>query len=138
MANVSATKVPVAGTFNNAGAGDVSGLVTVIVSAHGAEAGGHEYRNTQDTVTLNGKQLGSFDTKVDCAALERLSPDGNPGIFRDNNGGNPRNWCPGALVPSHTFPATLVAGSNSVSLGVNVSSVPNGSYYATSINFSSL
>ena len=138
VANVSATKVPVAGTFNNAGGGEISGLITVIVSAHGAESGGHEYRNTQDTVTLNGQQLGSFSTKIDCAALERYSPDGNPGIFRDNNGGNPRNWCPGALVPSHTFPATLIAGSNSVSLGVNVSSVPGGSYYATSISFSSL
>ncbi len=138
VANVSATKVPVAGAFNNAGAGELTGTITVIVSAHGAESGGHEYRNTQDTVTLNGKQLGSFSTMVDCAALERYSPDGNPGIFRNNNGNNPRNWCPGALVPSHTFPATLVAGSNSVSLGVNVSSVPAGSYYATSITFSSL
>jgi hypothetical protein len=137
VANVSATKLPVAGTVNNSGGGALEGTIIVIVSAHGAESGGHEYRNTQDTVTLNGQQIGAFSTKVDCAALERYSPDGNPGIFRDNNGGNPRNWCPGALVPSHTFPASLIAGSNSVSLGVNVSSVPSGSYYATSINFSS-
>jgi hypothetical protein len=137
VANIAATKVPVAGTFNHLGAGELAGMLTVIVSAHGAESGGHEYRNTQDTVMLNGKAIGSFDTKVDCAALEKFSPDGNPGIFRNNNGSNPRNWCPGALVPSHTFPATLIPGGNSVSLGVNVSSVPSGSYYATSIHFSS-
>ena len=88
-------------------------------------------------MTLNGQQIGSFSTQIDCASYEQYSPDGNPGIFRNNNGSNPRNWCPGALVPSHTFPATLAAGTNSVSLGINASPVPSGSYYATSINFSS-
>jgi hypothetical protein len=138
VANVAATKVPVTGTFQNASDAPLSGLVTVIVSGHGSDSGGHEYRNTTDTVTLNGAQLGSFNTKIDCAAHEKNSPDGNPGIFRNNNGTNPRNWCPGALVPAHTFPATLMMGSNSVSLGINATSVPSGSYYATTISFSGL
>jgi len=138
LSNVAATKVPVTGTFDSSGGGEISGVVTVIVSGHGADSGGHEYRNTTDTVTLNGTQIGSFSTKIDCAALEKDSPDGNPGIFRNNGGSNPRNWCPGALVPSHSFPAKLMMGSNAVSLGVNVSSVPSGSYYATSINFTSM
>ncbi|MEO8212872.1 MAG: peptide-N-glycosidase F-related protein, partial [Myxococcales bacterium] len=133
LSNVAATTVPIIGTLNNTGGGEIAGMVTVIVSGHGSAAGGHEYRYTQDTVTLNGKQIGSFSTQTDCAALERYSPDGNRGIFRDNAGANPRNWCPGALVPAHTFPATLSAGRNTVSLGLNATSVPTGSYYATSI-----
>jgi len=138
LSNVAAMKVPVAGAFDNPGGGEIAGVVTVIVSGHGADSGGHEYRNTTDTVTLNGTQIGSFSTKIDCAALEKNSPDGNPGIFRNNGGNNPRNWCPGALVPSHAFPAKLMMGSNAVSLGINVSSLPSGSYYATTINFTSM
>ncbi len=127
-------KVPFTGAFMNPG-GEVSGRVTVIVSGHGANAGGVEYRNTQDTVTVNGKQIGSFSTRIDCASYEKYSPDGNPGIFRDNSSGNPRNWCPGALVPSHTFPVTLLPGSNTLSLAVSPSDLPPDSYYATSLNF---
>jgi len=138
LSNVAAMKVPVTGTFDNQGGGEIAGVVTVIVSGHGSDSGGHEYRNTTNTVTLNGAQIGSFSTKLDCAALEKNSPDGNPGIFRNNGGSNPRNWCPGALVPSHAFPAKLTMGSNGVSMGVNVSSVPSGSYYATTINFTSM
>jgi hypothetical protein len=137
IANVSATSVPVKGTFTHAGASAIDGHVIVIVSGHGSDSGGHEYRSTQDTVTLNGKQIGSFDTRIDCAEYEKFSPDGNPGIFRNNTSSNPRNWCPGALVPSHVFSASLMPGANAVSMGVNVSSVPSGSYYATSILFAS-
>jgi hypothetical protein len=93
--------------------------------------------NTQDTVTLNGTQVGSFNTKVDCASFEQYSPDGNPGIFRNNNTSNPRNWCPGELVPPRSFAATLNTGSNAVSLGITPSTVPSGSYYPTSFSFSS-
>ena len=74
---------------------------------------------------------------IDCASYEQHSPRGNPGIFRNNTSSNPRNWCPGALVPSHTFPITLRAGQQSVALAVNPSTVPSGSYYATSISFTS-
>jgi hypothetical protein len=130
----SVKKIPFTSTFMNPG-GEVSGRVTVIVSGHGANAGGAEYRNTQDTVTVNGKQVGAFSTRIDCASYEKFSPDGNPGIFRNNNSGNPRNWCPGALVPSHSFDATLKPGSNTVSLGISPSDVPSGSFYATSLNF---
>ena len=70
-------------------------------------------------------------------ALDHFSPDGNPGIFRNNKSSNPRNWCPGALVAAHTFPATLDTGSNTVSLAVTPSQIPSGSFYATSINFTS-
>jgi hypothetical protein len=131
---LSATKIPVTGTFTNTG-GEVSGRVTVIVSGHGASAGGVEYRSTQDTMTVNGKQIGSFSTRIDCASYEKYSPDGNPGIFRNNNSSNPRNWCPGALVPSRSFPVTLAPGSNTISLAISPSDLPSGSYYATSLSF---
>jgi hypothetical protein len=133
--NMNATTVPMNGSFTNGG-GDISGHVTVIVSGHGSAAGGDEYEYTQDTVTLNGLKIGNFSTQIDCAPYAQYSPDGNPGIFQGNQNGNPRNWCPGALVPAHTFGATLHAGGNDVSLGVSPSAVPNGSYYATSITFS--
>jgi len=130
------TQVPIAGTFSN-GNDPVSGHVTVVVSGHGSAAGGDEYKSTQDTVTLNGVEIGSFSTAIECAEYAQYSPLGNPGIFKGTQLTNPRNWCPGALVPSHTFEATLVAGDNTVSLGVTPSAVPDGSYYSTSITFSS-
>jgi hypothetical protein len=134
--NLSAMKIPVTGTFTNPG-GEVSGRVTVIVSGHGANAGGVEYRNTQDAVSVNGKQVGTFSTRIDCASYEKYSPDGNPGIFRNNGSGNPRNWCPGALVASHSFPVILMPGDNAISLSISPSDLPSGSYYATSFNFTS-
>ena len=133
--NVNATSAPVSGTFSNTG-GAVSGHVTILVSGHGSAQGGVEYESTADTVTLNGETLGPFNTKIDCAPYAKYSPDGNPGIFTGNTSGNPRNWCPGALVPSHTFPATLTPGDNTISLAISPSSVPSGSYYLTSITFS--
>jgi hypothetical protein len=129
-----ATKVPVTGTLNNPG-GELAGRVTVIVSGHGSEAGGDEYRYTQDTLSVGGMQLGSFSTQTNCASYEKYSPDGNPGIFRNNTSNNPRNWCPGALLPAHTFPVTLRSGSNAVSLAMSNAQLPSGSYYATSISF---
>ena len=133
----SATSVPVTGTFMSGSGANLTGRVTVIVTGHGAEAGGNEYMNTQDTVTLNGAQIGSFRTNVDCASYEQYSPDGNPGIFRNNTTTNPRNWCPGELVPPRSFAATLNTGANSISLGISPSTVPTGSYYPTSFSFSS-
>lgn len=134
--NVAAKATPITATLI-APEGGLTGRVSVIVSGHGAEAGGNEYMHTQDTVSVNGKQVGSFSTKVDCAALQRFSPEGNPGIFRNNNTSNPRNWCPGSLVTVRSFPATLVAGKNTVTLGITPGRVPSGSYYATSISFTS-
>ena len=134
---VQAASVPVTSTFTNNSGGTLTGRVTVIVTGHGSAAGGNEYMNTQDTVTLNGTQIGSFSTMVNCASYEQYSPDGNPGIFRNNTTSNPRNWCPGELIPPRSFPATLNAGSNSISLGITPSTVPSGSYYPTSFSFSS-
>jgi hypothetical protein len=134
--NLAAKMVPVTGTFDVDSA-SVTGQITVIISGHGAESGGDEYRNTQDTLSLAGTALGTFSTMIDCAPYARFSPDGNPGIFSGNNARNPRNWCPGALVPSHTFPASLRQGANRVSLAIDPSDVPSGSYYATSIAFTS-
>jgi hypothetical protein len=134
VADVQETTVPVSGTFVNSG-GSLAGHVTVIVSGHGSASGGDEYEHTQDTLTVGGVQVGSFSTQIDCAPFAQLSPDGNPGIFQSNLTGNPRNWCPGALVPSHSFPVTITGGSVPVSLGISPSQVPTGSYYATSIVF---
>lgn len=135
VAAPAAKATPVDGTFVNPG-GPLTGHVTVIVSGHGSAAGGDEYRYTQDTVTLAGTAIGSFSTMIDCAPFRAASPDGNPGIFANNTGGNPRNWCPGALVPAHSFPVTLPAGTSAVSLGITPGQVPEGSYYSTSITFS--
>jgi hypothetical protein len=133
--DISAMRLPVTGDISNPGS-SVMGHLTVIVSGHGADSGGDEYMNTTDTLSLNGQALGMFDTKIDCASYAKFSPDGNQGIFMGNNAGNPRNWCPGALVPPHTFPALLNAGANMVSLAVDPNKLPSGSYYATSISFS--
>lgn len=132
--NLAATQIPVTGKLENPGQ-RLAGKITVIVSGHGAESGGYEYQNTTDTLSVNGMQVGMFNTAVDCAMYAKFSPDGNQGIFRNNNAGNPRNWCPGALVAPHTFPAVLNAGTHQVSLGINPARVPMGSYYATSICF---
>jgi hypothetical protein len=129
-------KAPIVALFENPG-GALTGRVTVIVSGHGSDAGGDEYMNTHDTLTLDGAELGSFETEIDCAPYAEFSPDGNPGIFRANLGGNPRNWCPGALVTTHSFPASLKAGESTVSLAVSPDDLPSGSYYATTINFTS-
>ena len=58
-------------------------------------------------------------------------------LFSGNNAGNPRNWCPGSRVAPRSFPVTLVGGQNTVSLAINPGRVPEGSYYATSISFTS-
>ncbi len=136
LSNQQLMRVPVDATFVVDGAA-LSGRVTVIVSGHGAEAGGNEYMNTKDRVLLNGTEIGSFATAVDCATYARFSPDGNQGIFRNNKSNNPRNWCPGAHVEPHTFEATLMPGPNTVRLEIDPARVPAGSYYATSISFSS-
>jgi hypothetical protein len=133
--NVQAMRVPVTAEIDNPGE-KLRGRVTVIVSGHGAESGGDEYANTMDTLSVNGQAVGSFSTKIDCAMYAKFSPDGNQGIFNNNNAGNPRNWCPGALVPPHTFDAALNPGKNQISLAIDPARVPSGSYYATSISFS--
>jgi hypothetical protein len=143
ISNVPLTTTPITGVITNPAGSSISGHVTVIVSGHGAAAGGDEYENTQDTLSLGsldpdaGTRLGGFSTMIDCAPYAAASPDGNPGIFAGNATYNPRNWCPGALVVSHTFPATLAAGSNDVVLGIEPGAVPSGSYYQTSITFTS-
>lgn len=134
LSHSSQKKVPIAAAFDNSGDA-VNGRVTVIISGHGSDNGGVEYSNTRHTVMLGGTEIGSFETKVDCASYEKYSPDGNPGIFRSNTSTNPRNWCPGALVPAHTFPAMLKSGTNDVSIKSSKTDVPSGSFYATTINF---
>lgn len=127
--------MPANGKFVNPD-GPLAGHVTVIVTGHGSGAGGDEYEYTSDTVTVGGQKVGTFSTKIDCAPFAKLSPDGNPGIFQGNTSYNPRNWCPGALVPSHTFPVTLLPGTTPVVLDVRPPQVPAGSVYVTSITFS--
>jgi hypothetical protein len=139
ISDVGLSSTPIVGTFENPG-GSVTGHVTVIVSGHGSGEGGDEYENTEDTVNVGadgGAPVGSFSTEIDCAPYAADSPDGNPGIFEDNTSGNPRNWCPGAIVASHVFPVTLPPGTSSVVLGISPGQVPSGSYYQTSITFTS-
>jgi hypothetical protein len=135
VSDLSAEELPIEGSFAVAGNTPLTGRVSVIVSGHGAQSGGVEYSNTRDTLSVNGMDIGTFDTAVDCAEYERFSPEGNPGIFRSNTSTNPRNWCPGALVQPHTFPATLMPGDNPVRLTIEPARLPDGSYYATSITF---
>lgn len=132
----SETALPVTVTFTNPGDA-ITGHVTVIVSGHGSDANGVEYSNSHDTVSLNDGDLGDFDTSIDCADYAESSPDGNQGIFHNNTVLNPRNWCPGALVPARSFEATLEPGDNTVTLAIDPSRVPDGSYYSTTINFTS-
>jgi hypothetical protein len=132
----SETASPVVGTLQNPGS-DLSGKVTVIVSGHGSSAGGCEYMHTDGVVRVNDVQVGTFSTQIDCASYARNSPDGNQGIFRNNGTSNPRNWCPGALVAPRTYPVTLKSGANTVTLSIAPAQIPSGSYYATTINFTS-
>ncbi len=142
ISNVPLTSTPIQGTFTNPG-GALMGHVTVIVSGHGSAQGGDEYEYTQDTVSVGsldpdaGTAIGSFSTQIDCSPYASASPDGNPGIFQGNTTNNPRNWCPGALVVSHSYPAMLPAGSSDVVLGIDPAQVPSGSYFQTSITFTS-
>ncbi|MEK8029878.1 peptide-N-glycosidase F-related protein [Ideonella sp. DXS29W] len=124
------TSVPVAGSATSKRTG--GGTAVVIVSGHGSASGGDEYKHTVDTLTVNGAAVGSFSTQAMCAAYRKYSPDGNPFIFLNNGGSNPRNWCPGALIPAHSFRVTLGA-ENTVSLDMDDPRVPDGSYYRTSI-----
>jgi hypothetical protein len=124
------TSVPITGTAASNATGGATAFV--IVSGHGSAAGGDEYKNTIDTLTVDGVASPSFSTAINCSTYAKYSPDGNPGIFRNNGTSNPRNWCPGALVPSHEIPVTIGA-SNTVSLDLNDPSVPSGSYYDTSV-----
>jgi hypothetical protein len=143
ISNVPLTSTPIQGTITNPGTTSVSGHVTIIVSGHGAAQGGDEYEYTQDSVELGsldphgGTQLGTFSTMIDCAPYASASPDGNPGLFQGGPTNNPRSWCPGSLVASHTFPATLAPGSNNVVLSITPGQVPSGSYFQTSITFTS-
>jgi hypothetical protein len=142
ISNVPLASTPIQGTFTNPG-GAVAGHITVIVSGHGSAQGGDEYEYTQDTVSVGsldpdaGTSIGSFSTMIDCSPYAAASPDGNPGIFQGNTTYNPRNWCPGALVVSHSYPAMLPAGSSDVVLGIDPGQVPSGSYFQTSITFTS-
>jgi hypothetical protein len=136
IADFAEPSTPIHGTFDNPG-GPLTGHVTVIVSGHGSDFGGDEYEHTDDTVTVGGVEVGLFSTQIDCGPFAAASPDGNPGIFMGNTTYNPRNWCPGALVPSHTFPVSLAGwAKTAVTLGVSPPRVPMGSDYATSITFS--
>jgi hypothetical protein len=98
-----------------AGRGDIA----LVIAGYGSAAGGEEYSNTTVTVSVNGTRVGSFSTAVDCASLEQYSPDGNPGIFRNNTTSNPRSWCPGGLIPSRYFPTGDIAGKDvTVTVGI--------------------
>jgi len=124
------TAVPVSGSAASRFSGPGKAIVTV--TGHGSADGGDEYKHTRDTLTVNGALAGSFSTKVNCSAYSKYSPDGNPFIFIGNDSFNPRNWCPGALVKPFVLPVTIGA-DNSVSLDMDDPSVPEGSYYQTSI-----
>lgn len=95
------------------------GDIALVIAGYGSAAGGEEYSNTTVTVSVNGTRVGSFSTAVDCASLEQYSPDGNPGIFRNNTTGNPRSWCPGGLIPSRYFPTGDITGKDvNVTIGI--------------------
>ena len=67
-----------------------------------------------------------LSTAIDCARYAKFSPDGNPGIFQNNNGGNPRNWCPGALVEPRVFEATLFMDGNECTSVIETSQILAG------------
>jgi hypothetical protein len=113
------------------------GDIALVIGAYGSASGGEEYSNTTVTVSVNGTQVGSLNTAVNCSDLAQYSPDGNPGIFQNNTGSNPRNWCPGGIIATHYFPlSNLTAGQNvSVSLGIGRKSPYTAdSYYRTSLS----
>ncbi|MEU0877179.1 discoidin domain-containing protein [Lentzea sp. NPDC005914] len=95
------------------------GDIALVIAGYGSAAGGEEYSSTTVTVSVNGTRVGSFSTAVDCASLEQYSPDGNPGIFRNNTTNNPRSWCAGGLIPSRYFPTGDITGKDvAVTIGI--------------------
>jgi hypothetical protein len=103
-------KVPIESSFT--ASTELKGRVNVIVNGHRAESVGDEYLHTDDRVSVNGIEVGTFSTEIDCASYAKFSPDGNPGIFRNNGADNPRNCFPDALVAPQSFaPAALASCS---------------------------
>ncbi|WP_436495479.1 discoidin domain-containing protein [Actinokineospora sp. HUAS TT18] len=99
--------------------GATRGTLAVSIAGYGAAAGGEEYSNTTVTLTALGREVGRFSTQVDCAAYEQYSPDGNPGIFRNNLTTNPRSWCPGRLVETRFFDlGDITAQDVAVTIGI--------------------
>ncbi|SDJ38331.1 Peptide-N-glycosidase F, C terminal [Actinokineospora alba] len=96
------------------------GTLAVSIAGYGAASGGEEYSKTTVTLTALGRQVGQFSTGVDCAQYEQYSPDGNPGIFRNNLTTNPRSWCPGALVETRFFDLGDISDQQvAVTIGIN-------------------
>ena len=114
----------------------LSGVLMVSMAGYGSAAGGQEYTNTTITFKDAGNNtVASFSDKIDCSSYAQYSPDGNPGIFQNNNSSNPRSWCPGAIVPTRFFNlATLPASIYyNVTIG-NASPWVGDSNYRTSVN----
>ena len=77
--------------------------ISFTTSAHGSATGGEEYAHRKHYIYIDGVLASTIDTKKDCGPYRQFSPLGNPGIFIGNNTFNPRNWCPGEVLPHYSI-----------------------------------
>lgn len=93
--------------------------LSIITSAHGSASGGEEYAHRKHYVYVDGVLASTIDTKKDCSSYQKYSPLGNPFIFIGNNSFNPRNWCPGEVLPRYSvYLGSLSAGKHIVKVEV--------------------
>lgn len=91
----------------------------ITTSGHGADTGGEEYAHRKHDVYVDGALAGTINTEKNCASYRQYSPLGNPGIFIGNGSFNPRNWCPGEVLPRYSiYLGDLSSGSHTVKIDI--------------------
>lgn len=90
-------------------------VINIYTSGHGSASGGEEYAHRTHNIYVDGVLKYTFNPKKDCAPYRKYSPQGNPFIFLGNNSYNPRNWCPGEVLPhNYVYAGNLAAGKHTV------------------------
>ncbi len=89
--------------------------INIYTSGHGSASGGEEYAHRVHNIYIDGVLKYTFNPQKDCAPYRKYSPRGNPFIFIGNNTYNPRNWCPGEVLPhNYVYLGNLAAGNHTI------------------------
>ncbi len=93
--------------------------IYITTSGHGAASGGEEYAHRRHDIYLDGLLTEAIATEKNCASYQKYSPLGNPGIFIGNGSFNPRNWCPGEVLPRYSvYVGDLAPGNHTLKIDV--------------------
>lgn len=91
----------------------------ITTSGHGAASGGEEYAHRRHDIYVDGLLADNINTEKNCASYRQYSPLGNPGIFIGNGSFNPRNWCPGEVLPRYSiYIGNLAQGSHTIKIDI--------------------